>query len=270
MVVAMDPAIALRRAFIDRFAAVCSGDDRVAAVFLSGSYAKDAADRFSDVDLIVVAGDGGYDALFADRWEIMASLGELVLAEDFDGFGRDMLLYLYADGVDGEVDLHHRRTVSWFQPSGLVTLVDKDHVAADVAPWPTPARSDRERLIARLLVHFWRQVWLGTGALARGRLLTRHGYLEAVRLCANLARLRADLTSPWAVSGLDKIEDALSTSEQQALGRTIVPLDERALKTGFTALVAFFELLAQELASRHDLRDPIELAAAVKQRLAEC
>ena len=53
----MDPAIRARRDFIERFATTCSGDDRIAAVFLPGSYAVSTPDRYSDVDLLVVAAE---------------------------------------------------------------------------------------------------------------------------------------------------------------------------------------------------------------------
>lgn len=266
----MGPAIRNRRAFIDRFASSAAADERVAAVFLSGSYAAGSADAFSDVDLLLVSMEGAYDRFFEGRWQFMAKLGELVLSEDFDGFGRDMLLYLYADGVDGEVDLHHRHRVSWADPSALVAVVDKDNVAGDIAPWPTPAAGDRRRRIERLLRRFWRHVWLGSGAVARGQLFTAHAYLDDARVCCvNLARLRDDLLSPWSLSGYDKAEEILTPAEQAALAPTFGALEPRGLVKGLAALVGFFEPLARELATRHELTAPTGLAEVVRGRLDE-
>ena len=266
----MDPAISNRRAFIDRFATLCRSIESVAAVFLSGSYATDTPDRFSDVDLLVVATDGAYDRLFEQRWQLMKQLGELVLSEDFDGFGRDMLLFLYADGVDGEVDLHRRNTVSWVDPTGLVTLFDRDDVTAGVRAWPAPAVADRSRQVEWLASRFWRHVWLGSGAIARGRLLTAHANLDAARVCCvNLARLRHDLTAPWAMSGYDKAEDILSNAELEGLAPSFAPLERRALARGLSRLVDFYEPLTRELVTRHGLADPSRLAAVVGRRLDE-
>jgi predicted nucleotidyltransferase len=266
----VDPAIRDRRAFIDRFARACSADDRVVAAFLSGSYAAGTPDRYSDVDLLVVAAHGAYERLFEERWRIMAQLGELVLAEDFRGFGRDMLLYLYADGVDGEVDLHRRDSASWVDPSRLQPLVDKDHVAAELRAWPTAPAADRQRRAEQLVRQFWRQVWLGAAAVARGRLLTAHGSLEAARVCCvNAARLGHDLTSPWSLSGYEKAESVLAASEQTALGRTFVPLEARALSGALGELAELFGSLTRELARRHEITVPAGLADVVERRLRE-
>ena len=263
-----ESATRVRRAFIERFAALCAEDERVAAVFLSGSYASGDPDEFSDVDLMLVAADSAYEALFEDRWRIMGRLGELVLADDFDGFGRDMLLYLYADGVDGEVDLHRRSTVSWAHPSRLFPLVDKDAVAADVRAWPTPERAERARRISHIFNRFWRHVWLGAGALGRSRSLTAHYYLEGARVCCiNLMRLRHDISLPWAFSGYDKAEHVLTEVEQAALAATFVPLEQSALTAGLVALLHLFEPLAAELAAREKLTRPTGLAAVARGRL---
>ncbi len=266
----VDPAITARRAFIERFASLCTDDDRIAAVFLSGSYARGEPDRFSDVDLTVVATHGAYDRLFESRWELMEQLGELVLKEDFDGFGRDMLLYLYEDGVDGEVELHHRSSVSWADPTQLVALVDKDDVARDVRAWPLRPPEERGRRAEWIFSRFWRHVWLGSGAVARGRLLTAHSDLEAARVCCvNLARLGHDFTSTWSLSGYDKAEGVLTQEEQARLAPTFGPLEARALVASFAALAEVFELHARDLADRHGLTRPAALSAVVRRRLDE-
>ena len=266
----VDPAIATRRAFIERFTTLCADDERIVAAFLSGSYAAGTADKYSDVDLLLVAADDAYERLFEDRWKLLGKLGELVLAEDFDGFGRDMLLYLYRDGTDGEVDLHRRSTLSWVDPAALVTLVDKDGVAAQVNAWPTPPAASRERRVEWLMSRFWRHVWLGSAAIARGRLLTAFSYLDAARLCCvNLARLRHDLTAAWSLSGYDKAEGVLTPGERADLAPTFTPLDAAALATGLEHLADVYEPLARELSSRHDLDQPQRLAAVVRRRLEE-
>jgi predicted nucleotidyltransferase len=82
-------------AVVDRFAAACQADGRVAAAFVGGSRAAGTADEHADVDLYLILRDDTYDGFFADRHSFMAGLGDAVFLEDFNGFGFDMLLFIW-------------------------------------------------------------------------------------------------------------------------------------------------------------------------------
>jgi predicted nucleotidyltransferase len=70
---------------IARFAAACAADDRVVAAILGGSFARGDADEYSDLDLCLIATDGGRDQLWADRRAFIGHVGEPLFVEDFDG-----------------------------------------------------------------------------------------------------------------------------------------------------------------------------------------
>src|SRR5579883_3048545 len=65
-----------RQTVINRFVAACQSDERVVAAFLGGSYARDTADTYSDLDLYLITTDESYDDFFADREAFIRQLGE--------------------------------------------------------------------------------------------------------------------------------------------------------------------------------------------------
>src|SRR5439155_13665481 len=113
------------RAVLDRFAKACREDDRVVACFLGGSFATGKADRYSDLDIYAIVADDAYDALFDDRRAFLARLGGPVLAEDFGQFGFDMLLFMLADGVPGELAFGHASKFLHFHGGPFIPLFAK-------------------------------------------------------------------------------------------------------------------------------------------------
>ena len=63
--------------------AACAADARVAAAFLTGSYAAGTADAHSDVDLGVITADAAYDDFLTSREPFVRLLGEPVFVETF-------------------------------------------------------------------------------------------------------------------------------------------------------------------------------------------
>jgi predicted nucleotidyltransferase len=73
-----------QRVIVDRFVAACQADERVAAAFLVGSYARGTADAYSDLDLYLVTADEAYEDFVAGREAFVRLLGEPAFLEDFD------------------------------------------------------------------------------------------------------------------------------------------------------------------------------------------
>src|SRR5262245_49309406 len=101
----MEATSAEQQALLQRFVESCQDDPRVVAAFLGGSFARGKADLYSDLDIYVVTSDDSYPAFFAEREAFMRRLGQPVFLEDFNTFGFDMVLFTYADGVEGELAL---------------------------------------------------------------------------------------------------------------------------------------------------------------------
>src|SRR6266702_2533050 len=86
---------------MNRFVAAGLADERVVAAFLGGSYARDAADAYSDLDLYLITTDEAYDDFFAGRKAFLRLLGEPVFLEDYHGGGFDMVFFIFPDGTEG-------------------------------------------------------------------------------------------------------------------------------------------------------------------------
>jgi len=86
---------------IERFVAACAADARVAAAFLTGSYATGTADAHSDLDLGVIIADAAYDDFLTSREPFVRLLGEPVFVETFAR--PDTLFFILADGTEGEL-----------------------------------------------------------------------------------------------------------------------------------------------------------------------
>jgi predicted nucleotidyltransferase len=66
-----------------RFVVACQADNRIMAAFLGGSYAREEADRFSDLDLYFVTTDESYQDFLVEKKSFIRQLGEPLFLEDF-------------------------------------------------------------------------------------------------------------------------------------------------------------------------------------------
>jgi len=135
----------LHRAAIDRFEAACREDARVVAAFLGGSHVVGTDDEVSDLDLSLIVRDEDYDAFFAERRAFLGRLGEPVFLEDFSGFGFDMIVFIFASGVEGELALGRASGFDHIHGGPFDVLVDKEGIL-DQKVFP-PA--DRRKKIRR-------------------------------------------------------------------------------------------------------------------------
>ena len=82
-----------------RFVAACQADARVVAATLYGSYARGAADAYSDLDLGLITTDAAYEDFVAGREAFIRLLGEPLLLEDFDL--PNLVFIIFPDGDRG-------------------------------------------------------------------------------------------------------------------------------------------------------------------------
>ena len=62
------------------------------------------------MDVYVIAREADYDALWERRRALLEEWGDVAFVEDrpnFEGLGFDMVLFEFADGVDGEIAFAH-------------------------------------------------------------------------------------------------------------------------------------------------------------------
>ncbi len=256
------------RVMVDRFVAACQADERVIAAFLGGSYARGTADAYSDLDLYVITADGMYAEFFAERAAFVRQLGEPVFLEDFDEYGFDLLNFIFADGVEGELALGRAGGFHSIHGGPHVVLLDKTGILAGAMfPEQRPLPDEQMKRLHGLVYWFWHDLSHHfLTPLARGRLWTAVGALEDLRrTCVDLARLTADFTR--AAEGYEQVERMVPVERLESLAATFCPPERRALLRAAYAVVAFYREVAPPLAQAHGITYPAALEDVICARL---
>lgn len=164
---------------------VFRADARIEAVLEAGAGAENRADRYSDLDLVLIARDAGYDDLLADRSALAERLGKLLASFSGEHVGEPRLLICLYSVPEGDRVLHV--DIKVIRRSDLTQRVDDPRVLFDLsnacrsvmisspAVWPERAPQWFEDRV-------W--VWIHYGAARSGRgeffeALDMVGYLRA-------------------------------------------------------------------------------------------
>ena len=263
----VDLGIDRYHAVIGRFTTACQADARIVAAFLGGSLAAGNVDEYSDLDLYLIVEDEAYEAFFAERRTFMHQLGNPVLLEDFDGFGFDMVLFIFDDGVEGELGLARASRFAHMHGGPFKTLVDKQGILArQVFPPYKPTETEQRETLRWLVYWFWRDLSKFSTVMARGWLWSAYGYVETLRLtCVNLARLKHDFTSP--PEGYAKMERAVDIEDLAGLQATTCSVDRDAILAAVRSLIGFYLQVAPPLAAKHGIAYPANLQSVVARQL---
>ncbi len=251
---------------VQRFVDACAGDPDITAAFLGGSHAAGMADPFSDLDLYVITTDEGYDRFFDRRRELLQRLGHPVFAEDFSGFGFDMLLFILSDGVDGELAFARASRFTHIHGGPFQVLVDKQGILRGVEfPLFRPDASAQRQALRELLVSFWRDAWQFSKAMARAQVWSAQGGLERMRRAVmNLMRLQADFSA--AAEGYSKVDHVLGAKVLATLEDTVCPLETDAMWRAARKLGGLCRDIGTDLARRQSVDYPSALDGVVSDR----
>ena len=240
---------------IARFAEACAADALVVAAFLGGSFAAATDDEFSDLDLYLVTGDDDYDVFFRRREEFVRSWSDPVFLDttaDFEGFGFDMLHFVLACGVYGELAMGRRSNLFTLHGGPHEVLVDKAALLDGVTfPLYEPAPDERVREIERALRWFW------LDAVELAKRLSR-GQLQAAQ--SALARMRERCRLLVAAEG----EGSGATPASRRLLATFVAADANEIATAAAELVALHRTVGAAVADTLGLEYPARLASVAE------
>jgi predicted nucleotidyltransferase len=253
---------------LERFVAACREDTRVVAAFLGGSHAARTADEYSDLDLYLIVGDQHYDTFFAERRAFLDRLGEPVFFEDFSEFGFDMVVFIFSDGVEGELALGRASGFDHIHGGPFEVLVDKEGILeGQVFPLLQSTQVEQRRKLRWLIYWFWRDLSEFNRAIVRGRLWTAHGLLEGLRLkCVNIARIKHEFYSVGMV-GYKGLEEAADAQDLESLRATLCPLEREAMLEAAGRLAGFYLRTAPPLAFQQQIAYPADLEAVVMDKL---
>ena len=253
---------------LERFVAACREDTRVVAAFLGGSHAARTADEYSDLDLYLIVGDQHYDTFFAERRAFLGRLGEPVFFEDFSEFGFDMVVFIFTDGVEGELALGRASGFDHIHGGPFEVLVDKEGILeGQVFPLLQSTQVEQRRKLRWLIYWFWRDLSEFNRAIVRGRLWTAHGLLEGLRLkCVNMARIKHEFYSVGMV-GYKGLEEDADAQDLESLRATLCPLEREAMLEAAGRLAGFYLRTAPPLAFQQQIAYPEDLEAVVMDKL---
>lgn len=254
---------------IDRFTAACREDGRVVAAFLGGSLAAGAADEFSDLDLYLITSEKDYQDFFGERRGFMQRLGDPVFCEDFSEFGFDMVLFIYAEGVYGELALAPASNFLQIHGGPYKVLVDKAQALRSVKfPYYFPPDEEKRRTLRHLIYWFWRDLLHCGKYLARGRVWTAAAYLEDLRRkVVKLSQMHADWQ--YGAGGYDRVELVLPASWRARAAETFVPLEAGRIAEAARLLTALYLDVAPALARAQGLDYPEGLQRTVQASVRE-
>jgi predicted nucleotidyltransferase len=255
---------------MNRFVAAGLADERVVAAFVGGSYARGETDAYSDLDLYLIIADEAYDDFFAGRAAFMRLLGEPVLLEDFNAYSFDLLLYMFADGTEGELGLGRESHFTHIHAGPYRVLLDKKGILAGaVFPRHEAAQAEQIETLRGLICWFWHDLSHHfITPMARGQLWSAYGALEDLRLtCVNLARLRQNFEA--AAEGYEKLEQAVPVEQLAPLLTTFCPLERGAMLQAALLIVRFYQELAPPLALAHGISYPADLERVMSERLEQ-
>jgi hypothetical protein len=253
---------------VDRFVAVCQADERVVAAFLGGSYARGAADVYSDLDLYMVTTDEAYDEFCAERESFIRRLGEPAFLEDFGA--SHGLFYIFSDGTEGELWLGRESHFQHIHGGAYTVLLDKQGILSGVDfPKHEADPDEQAERLGQLIMVFWHDMLHLIKALGRGQLWFAYGQLEVLRqICLNLARLRHNFADPDIGDEPHfKIEDAMPVEQLAPLQATCCPLEPQAMLQAARTIFRFYRDLAPPLAQRHGLTYPADLEQVMLDHL---
>ena len=261
----LEPLPARYHVHFDALLAALEGDDRVRAVWLSGSLARGSADAASDLDLILAVADDGFDE-FVDGWSRwLQKVAPMLIAKEIPG--SRLIAYAMTEDfcrIDVVIEAvghlpespHRRRTV----------VLDRDDLDADVPPARVGPGPNAERITA-IITEFWRQQ-----AIFPMMLDVRRDLLSALLGVQQAWQMLYDVfvesNQPLPPTGV-KLVSAKLNSEQLAIMLRLPPAgaDRELLVAADAAIRAAMDTAGRAAAVRVGADYPEHLAEVVNLEL---
>jgi hypothetical protein len=168
---------------VDKFEQLAETDHRIVSAFLGGSLADGNADDYSDIDMYYLVDEQSYSDFHCHIRNWLREQGQLVFFDEHSNFGFDLILFVYQNGVKGELGLGTKQNMLSLHAGPYKVLVDKKGLLDGVVfPFQGSLKGDELRKYAeRELSWYW--YWYGVflSATARGRLWSALTQLQQMR-----------------------------------------------------------------------------------------
>jgi len=172
-----------RSLFIQKFEHIAREDPRVLSAFLGGSLADGTEDDFSDIDIYYILEEQSYSDFTSQMRVRLAEMGPLVFLEQHSNFGFDLILFIFQNGVKGELGLGTTKNLKTLHAGPYKVLVDKKGLLDGfVFPFqPSLEGKDLQEYIEKQLRWYWYWHYVFLSAVARGRLWSALAQLQQMR-----------------------------------------------------------------------------------------
>jgi predicted nucleotidyltransferase len=254
-----------------RFLAICQADDRIVAAFLGGSFARNEADKFSDLDLYFVTTDEAYEDFLVEKESFVRQLGEPIFLADFGvphGY-----CFILSNSTEGEFWFGRESKFKDIYSGPFKVLVDKKNIlTGEVFPTHTADQAKQIELLHRQIDWFWHELSHFIKAMGRKQLWFAYGQIEAMRrICAILARLKHNFKDAYMEEEEPyfKIEQSLPVEKMSSLQSTFCSMDFDAMFQAAQVICRFYLDLAPGLAKTYDLLYQIDLERMMMSQLQD-
>ncbi|MEX2208685.1 MAG: nucleotidyltransferase domain-containing protein [Myxococcota bacterium] len=252
------------RALFERARSVAEADERVRALWLSGSLARGDADAASDLDLLIAVADARLDEFARDWRDWLAKITPTVIARPLPFLpGSFYAVTPGRERLDVVVEPAGKLATTFFRVR--LPVFDRDGLDARVPAPVAGAGPSRER-IAFLIEEFFRDHGMFDVVATRRDLLLGN---EATHLLRGLLyQLFCEANAPLPQTGV-KQWSAKLTPEQRALLERLPTggADFDAMVAANEAVSRAFVEQARRIAAAHGVPWPDELEAATLRHL---
>ncbi len=233
-------------ALFDRAVEVCQADERVRALWVSGSVARGAADVGSDLDLIVTVQDDAFAAFAASWQDWLAQIAPTIIARELPGSPGSF--YAVTETWERLDVVCERVSAVATTPYRIrINVFDRDDLTQQL-PAYRPQGPSAER-VGRLVEEAFRIHGLLPAVLARQDWLLGVEGVHTLRTL--LYQLFVEGNAPQPPMGVKQWSSRLTQEQRDILER--LPLgapDRQAIIEGHTAVVQAFMPAAKALAQR--------------------
>ena len=211
-----------RSLFIQKFEQIAREDPRVLSAFLGGSLADGTEDDFSDIDIYYILEEQSYSDFTSQMRARLAEMGPLVFLEQHNNFGFDLILFIFQNGVKGELGLGTTKNLKTLHAGPYKVLVDKKGLLDGfVFPFQPPLEGkDLKEYVEKQLRWYWYWYSVFLSAVARERLWSAFTQLQQMREYA--FKLIALAHHPQRIPG-QRFERTVPRPVRDELGNSSLP-----------------------------------------------
>ena len=253
-------------ALYDRVVATLQADERVRALWMSGSLARGDADRASDLDFLVAVGDEVHDS-FAEGWrEWVEAITPTVLVD---------LLPFLPGSIHAITPAYERFDVVVERVGALrttpfrtrVLIFDRDG-EAEMVPQPEPGRGPNAGRVTKLVTDWFHFTGMVETVLWRDEWLLGTEHVQFMR--SRLYQLYVEANAPLPSMGLKRWTQKLTEHQASVLATLPTAVHSRTdLVDAHLAYSHAFLAVARPLAAQLGAEWPAVLEAAASAHLRE-